>query len=67
MNDGVEQEAFRVYENVALLTVDFLARVETMRINGGPPCMGIYLSSSKRSMLRSFYFLQPVDEPRHGV
>ena len=37
MNDGVEQEAFRVYENVALLTLDFLARVETMRINGGPP------------------------------
>jgi putative transposase len=37
MNDGVEQKAFRVYENVALLTLDFLARVETMRINGGPP------------------------------
>ena len=37
MNDSVEQEAFRVYENVALLTLDFLARVETMRINGGPP------------------------------
>jgi hypothetical protein len=43
------------------------AKKASARRKSLPPCMGIYLSSSKRSMLRSFYFLQPVDEPRHGV
>ena len=37
MNDGVEQEAFRVYENVALLSLDLFARVKAMRIDAGPP------------------------------
>ena len=37
MNDRMEQEAFRVYENVALLSLDLFARVKAMRIDAGPP------------------------------
>ena len=36
MNDGVEQETLRVYENMALLTLDLLALVKAMRIDAGP-------------------------------
>ena len=37
MNDGVEQESLRIYENMALLALDLLARVKAMRIDAGPP------------------------------
>ena len=45
MNDGVEQQAHRIYENVALLALDLsatsslslLARIIAMRIDAGPP------------------------------
>jgi hypothetical protein len=47
MNDGVEQEALRIYENMALLALDLLARVKAMRIDTGPPYMGRLKSSAK--------------------
>jgi len=37
MNDGVEQQAQRVYENMALLALDLLARIIAMRIDPEPP------------------------------
>jgi hypothetical protein len=46
MNDGVQQQTQRVYENVALLALDLLARIIAVRIKAGPPCMGPFLSSS---------------------
>jgi hypothetical protein len=35
VNDRVEQQTQRIYENVALLALDFLARIVAMRINPG--------------------------------
>jgi hypothetical protein len=46
MNDGVQQQTQRVYENVALLALDFLARIIAMRIDAGPPYMGPLKSSA---------------------
>lgn len=37
MNKRVEQKSLRVYEKMALLSLDFLARVIAMRIDLGPP------------------------------
>src|SRR6266478_9982053 len=37
MNDGVEQQTQRIYQNVALLTLDLFARIIAMRIDAGPP------------------------------
>ena len=37
MNDGVQQQTQRVYENMALLPLDLFARVIAMRIDAGPP------------------------------
>ena len=37
MNDGVQQQAERIDENVALLALDLLARIIAMRIDPGPP------------------------------
>ena len=37
VNDGVEQQAQCIYENVALLALDLLARIIAMRIDTGPP------------------------------
>jgi hypothetical protein len=42
MNDGVEQQAQRVYENVALLALDLLARIIAMRIDPGPPFSALF-------------------------
>ena len=47
MNDGVEQESLRIYENMALLALDLLARVKAMRVDAGPPYMGRLKSSAK--------------------
>jgi hypothetical protein len=49
MNDGVQQQTQRVYENMALLPLDLFARVIAMRIDAGPPCMGPFLSSGFQS------------------
>ena len=37
MNDCVQQQTQRVYENVALLALDLLARIIAVRIKAGPP------------------------------
>jgi len=42
MNDGVQQQAQRVYQNVALLALDLLARIIAMRIDAGPPFSALF-------------------------
>jgi hypothetical protein len=42
MNDGVEQQTQRIYENVTLLALDLLARIVAMRINPGPPFSALF-------------------------
>ena len=49
MNDGMEQQTQRIYEDVPLLALDLLARIIAMRIDAGPPCMGPFLSSGFRA------------------
>jgi hypothetical protein len=51
MNDGMEQQAQRIYENMALLALDLFARIIAMRIDAGPPCMGLLLSSGFRAVI----------------
>jgi hypothetical protein len=62
VNDGVEQQTQRIYENVALRALDFLARIIAMRVDPGPPCMGPFLSSGFRAAHLSFligFFVRP--------
>jgi hypothetical protein len=42
VNDRVEQQTQRIYENVALLAFDFLARIIAVRINPGPPFSALF-------------------------
>ena len=42
MNDGVEQQPHCIYENMALLALDLLARIITMRIDAGPPFSALF-------------------------
>ena len=42
MNDGVEQHTQRIYEDVALLALDLLARIVAMRIDTGPPFSALF-------------------------
>ena len=42
VNNRVEQQTQRIYENVALLALDFLARIIAMRINPGPPFSALF-------------------------
>jgi hypothetical protein len=42
MNDGVEQQAQRIYQNMALLALDLLARIIAMRIDAGPPFSALF-------------------------
>ena len=37
MHDGVQQQAYRVDKDVALLTFDLLTRIVARRIDAGPP------------------------------
>ena len=37
MDDGMKQQAQRIYENVPLLALDLLARIIAVRIDAGPP------------------------------
>ena len=48
MNDGVNQQALRIDENVPLLALDLLSCVVARRINRSPPYMG-HLKSSANS------------------
>ena len=42
MNDGMEQQTQRVYENMALLALDLFARIIAMRIDAGPPFSALF-------------------------
>ena len=42
MNDGMEQQAERIYENMALLALDLFARIIAMRIDAGPPFSALF-------------------------
>jgi hypothetical protein len=42
MNDGVQQQAQCIYEKMALLALDLLARIITMRIDPGPPFSALF-------------------------
>ena len=42
VNDRVEQQTQRIYENVALLALDFLARIIAMRVDPGPPFSALF-------------------------
>ena len=42
MNDGMEQQTQRIYENVALLALDLLARIIAMRIDPRPPFSALF-------------------------
>jgi hypothetical protein len=51
MNDGMNQQALRIDENVPLLALDLLSRVVARRVNRSPPYMG-RLKSSGNSLQR---------------
>ena len=42
MDDGVDQQPQRIYQNVALLALDLLARIIAMRIDAGPPFSALF-------------------------
>jgi hypothetical protein len=42
MNGGAQQQTKRVYENVALLALDLLSCIVTMRINARPPFSALF-------------------------
>ena len=54
MNDGMNQQALRIDENVPLLALDLLSRVVARRINRSPPYMG-RLKSSANFMVLPFF------------
>ena len=42
VNGSAQQQAERVYENMALLALDLLARIEAGRIDAGPPFSALF-------------------------
>jgi hypothetical protein len=42
MHDGVHQQALRVDEDMPLLTLNFFARIVTMRVDGRPPFSALF-------------------------
>jgi hypothetical protein len=42
MDDGVQQQTKRVYQNMALLALDLLARIIAVRINARPPFSALF-------------------------
>src|SRR5262245_64713168 len=42
MDDGVEQQTQRIYQNVALLALDLFARIIAMRIDARPPFSALF-------------------------
>jgi hypothetical protein len=62
MHDGMEQQTQRIYQYMALLALDLLARIIAMRIDASPPCMGPFLSSGFGAAHLSFligFFVRP--------
>ena len=42
MNDGMEQQTQRIYQNMALLAFDLFACIIAMRIDAGPPFSALF-------------------------
>ena len=42
MNDGMQQQTQRIYQNMALLALDLFARIIAMRIDAGPPFSALF-------------------------
>ena len=42
MDDGVQQQTQRIDENMPLLALDQLARIEPVRIDAGPPFSALF-------------------------
>jgi hypothetical protein len=42
MDDGVQQQTQRIDENMPLLALDQLARIESVRIDAGPPFSALF-------------------------
>jgi hypothetical protein len=42
MNDGMEQQTYRIYEYMALLALDLFARIIAMRIDADPPFSALF-------------------------
>src|SRR5215469_5923273 len=42
MHDGMEQQAQRIYQYMALLALDLFARIIAMRIDAGPPFSALF-------------------------
>jgi hypothetical protein len=42
VNDGVQQQAERIYENMAFLPLDFLTRIIARRIDASPPFSALF-------------------------
>ena len=42
MNNGVQQQAQRIYEKVAFLALDLLARIIARRVDPGPPFSALF-------------------------
>jgi hypothetical protein len=42
MHDGMEQQTQRIYQYMALLALDLLARIVAMRIDAGPPFSALF-------------------------
>jgi hypothetical protein len=62
MNDGVQQQTQRIDQNMPLFALDQFARIEPVRIDVRPPCMGPFLSSGFGAAHLSFligFFVRP--------
>lgn len=42
MNDGMQQQAKRIYEQMALLALDLFARIIARRVDPGPPFSALF-------------------------
>src|SRR5262245_10037576 len=68
MNDGVQQQTQRVYENMALLALDLFARVIAMRIDAAPPFSALFtlwLSTMAAVGLAYSFALLPTRHIKH--
>src|SRR5580658_10184953 len=67
VNRNAQQKTERIYKDVPLASGDLLARIVTLRVHRGPPCMGCFLSSGFRAAHLSLFDLEPVSSPRPAV
>jgi hypothetical protein len=57
MHDGKEQQAQRIYQEMALLALDLFACIIAMRIDAGPPYMGCESSAKIMPTVLSSFLL----------